>query len=89
YYLLKLADDQASYLYMGERLWQDFVQHCRTGDAYAALKDVRTKEKSDSMQSFLFAETFKYFYLIFAPPDTLNFRNVIINTEAHPIRKFK
>jgi mannosidase alpha-like ER degradation enhancer 2 len=65
------------------------VQHCRTDDAYAALKNVITKEKSDSMQSFLFAETFKYFYLIFAPDDTLDFRNIIFNTEAHSIRKFK
>jgi mannosidase alpha-like ER degradation enhancer 2 len=74
---------------MGEKLWRDFVQHCRTDVAYAALKNVVTKEKSDSMQSFLFAETFKYFYLLFAPPGTLNFDRVVFNTEAHPIRKFK
>jgi mannosidase alpha-like ER degradation enhancer 2 len=89
YYLYKLTDDPSSYLYMGEKFWRDFVQHCRTDDAYAALKNVKTKEKSDTMQSFLFAETFKYFYLIFAPPETLDFRNVVFNTEAHPIRKFK
>jgi mannosidase alpha-like ER degradation enhancer 2 len=89
YYLYKLTDDPQSYDYMGEVLWKDFVQHCRTDDAYAALKNVITKEKSDSMQSFLFAETFKYFYLLFSPPDTLDFRNVIFNTEAHPIKKFK
>ena len=77
------------FLEMGEKLWKDFVQHCRTDDAYAALKNVVTKEKADSMQSFLFAETFKYFYLLFSPPATLDFRNVIFNTEAHPIRKFK
>ena len=89
YYLYKLDDDPSTYLFMGEKLWHDFVRYCRTDDAYAALKDVRTKEKADSMQSFLFAETFKYFYLIFAPADTLDFRKVIFNTEAHPIRKFK
>ena len=89
YYLYKLTDDPSTYLYIGEKLWRDFVQHCRTDDAYAALKSVITKEKSDSMQSFLFAETFKYFYLLFAPSETLDFRKVIFNTEAHPIRKFK
>ncbi|HEY9504279.1 MAG TPA: glycoside hydrolase family 47 protein, partial [Pyrinomonadaceae bacterium] len=46
-----------------------------------------TKEKSDSMQSFLLAETFKYFYLLFAPPEKMDFKNVIFNTEAHPIRR--
>jgi mannosidase alpha-like ER degradation enhancer 2 len=39
------------------------------------------------MESFLFAETFKYFYLLFAPPKTLDFPTVVFNTEAHPIRK--
>jgi ER degradation enhancer, mannosidase alpha-like 2 len=75
------------YLRMGEKLWRDFVKYCRTDEGYAALKSVVTKEKSDGMQSFLFAETFKYFYLLFAPPRTLNFNQVTFNTEAHPIRK--
>lgn len=88
YYLYHYTKDPR-YLQMGQQLWRDFVQYCRTDDAYAALKSVVTKEKADSMQSFLFAETFKYFYLLFAPPDTVNFRNVIFNTEAHPIRKFR
>ena len=39
------------------------------------------------MQSFLFAETFKYFYLLFAPPKALDFNKVIFNTEAHPLRR--
>lgn len=86
YYLHHYTKDP-SYLRMGETLWKDFVQHCKTEEGYAALKSVITKEKSDSMQSFLFAETFKYFYLLFAPPNTLNFNKVIFNTEAHPIRR--
>src|SRR2546421_3166892 len=73
------------YVRMGETMWKDFVRYCRTDEGFAALKSVVTKEKSDSMQSFLFAETFKYFYLLFAPPKTLDFDRVIFNTEAHPI----
>jgi len=88
YYLYHFTKDP-HYLEMGQQLWRDFVEHCRTDDAYAALKSVVTKEKADSMQSFVFAETFKYFYLLFAPDDTLDFRNVIFNTEAHPIKRFK
>ena len=79
--------DPTHYQQMGETMWQDFVKYCRTGEGYAALKSVVTKEKSDSMQSFLFAETFKYFYLLFAPQSTLNFDQVAFNTEAHPIRR--
>ncbi len=79
--------DANYYQEMAAMMWKDFVQHCRTDAGYAALKSVVTKEKSDSMQSFLFAETFKYFYLLFAPSRTLDFDKVIFNTEAHPIRK--
>jgi mannosidase alpha-like ER degradation enhancer 2 len=86
YYLYRYTKD-SKYLLMGEKLWRDFVKHCRTEEGYAALKSVVTKEKNDSMQSFLFAETFKYFYLLFSPPETLDFDKVIFNTEAHPIRR--
>jgi ER degradation enhancer, mannosidase alpha-like 2 len=86
YYLYHFTRDPA-YLRMGASMWKDFVKHCRTEDGYAALKSVVTKEKSDSMQSFLFAETFKYFYLLFQPRTTLNFDKVIFNTEAHPVRR--
>jgi ER degradation enhancer, mannosidase alpha-like 2 len=86
YYLYRYTKDP-QYLIMGEKLWRDFVKYCRTDEGYAALKNVETKEKADSMQSFLFAETFKYFYLLFSPASTLDFNNVIFNTEAHPVRK--
>ena len=86
YYLHRLTGDPR-YLSMGAELFESFVRHCRTDVAYAALKNVETKEKEDGMESFLFAETFKYFYLLFAPPRALDFRAVVFNTEAHPIRK--
>lgn len=86
YYLYHFTHD-AKYLEMGEKMWRDFVKYCRTDEGYASLKSVVTKEKSDSMQSFLFAETFKYFYLLFAPAKTLDFDKVIFNTEAHPVRR--
>ena len=86
YYLYRYTKDP-QYLIMGEKLWRDFVKYCRTDEGYAALKNVETKEKADSMQSFLFAETFKYFYLLFSPPSTLDFNKVIFNTEAHPVRR--
>lgn len=88
YYLYRYTKDP-QYLIMGEKLWRDFVKHCRTDEGYAALKNVETKEKADSMQSFLFAETFKYFYLLFSPASTLDFDNVIFNTEAHPVWRSK
>ena len=86
YYLYQYTKDP-KYLAMGKQMWEDFVKYCRTDEGYAHLKSVVTKEKSDAMQSFLFAETFKYFYLLFAPDKTLDFKKVVFNTEAHPIRR--
>ncbi len=85
YYLYHFTKDPA-YQRMGEKMWKDFVKYCRSEAGYAALKSVVTKKQNDSMQSFLFAETFKYFYLLFASPKTLDFDRVIFNTEAHPVR---
>lgn len=86
YYLYQYTGDE-KYLRMGKTFFDDLVKYCRTDVAYTGLKSVKTKEKRDYMHSFLFAETFKYFYLLFAPPKTLDFKKVIFNTEAHPIRK--
>ena len=83
----EVLPDAATYLQQGQLMWDDFVKHCRTEAGYAALESVVTKKHSDSMPSFLFAETFKYFYLLSAPPATLDFDKVIFNTEAHPIRR--
>ena len=87
YYLYQKTKDP-KYLRMGEKLWRNFVRYCKTDVAYASLKNVETKEKADSMQSFLFAETFKYFYLLFTPhKKTLELEKVVFNTEAHPIQR--
>ncbi|MGZ5553808.1 MAG: glycoside hydrolase family 47 protein [Chthoniobacterales bacterium] len=86
YYLFHYTRDPA-YRRMGEKLFNDFVQYCRTDSGYAALLDMVTKTKRDEMESFVFAETFKYFYLLFAPPETLDFDHVVFNTEAHPLKR--
>ncbi len=57
--------------------------------AYAALKNVETKEKTDAMESFFFAETLKYLYLLYAPRNTLDLNKSVFNTEAHPLQHVK
>jgi hypothetical protein len=47
---------------------------------------VLTFEKTNSMESFFFGETLKYAYLIFAPEATLDFKKVVLTTEAHPFK---
>jgi ER degradation enhancer, mannosidase alpha-like 2 len=86
-YILYHYTKDEKYLEMGKTFFEDFVEHCRTEAGYAGLKNVITKEKDDRMHSFVLAETFKYYYLLFAPEKTLDFKKVVFNTEAHPIRK--
>ena len=86
YYLYHATHDD-KYLAMGQTYLNNLIKYCRTKEAYAALSDVRTKKKTDSMESFFFAETLKYLYLLFAPESTLDFNAVIFNTEAHPFKR--
>jgi ER degradation enhancer, mannosidase alpha-like 2 len=85
YYLYHFTSDPA-YRAMGRKLFEDFKRYCRTAHGYAALASVITKEKKNAMESFVFAETFKYYFLLFSPPAALSFDNVVFNTEAHPLR---
>jgi len=86
YYLYQYTNDE-KYLKMGKVMFDNLVKYCRTDEAYAALQDVRTKEKRDYMESFFFAETLKYAFLLFDDTGKLNFHKVIFNTEAHPYRR--
>ncbi len=86
YYLYHYTGDSA-YRQMGEKMFNDFVKYCRTEFGYAALADVTSKQQLDEMDSFVLAETFKYFYLLFASPETLAFDKVTFNTEAHPLKR--
>jgi hypothetical protein len=40
------------------------------------------------MESFFFAETLKYLYLLYAPRDTVDWQKFVFNTEAHPLKRF-
>jgi len=85
WYLYRLTGDPA-WRDMGHTLFEDFVRHTRTDSGFAALANVVTKEKKDDMESFVLAETFKYFYLLFADPATLDPATTVLTTEAHPLQ---
>jgi mannosidase alpha-like ER degradation enhancer 2 len=86
-YYLYAATGDPYYRKMGQGLFDSLKTYCRLPEGYCELKDVTTKERADRWESYFFAETLKYIYLLFAPPETLDFRNVTFNTEAHPIRR--
>ncbi len=84
YFLYKLTNDD-QYLRMGKTLFDSLRTYCRFDVGYTEIHDVRTKERFDRMDGYFLAETLKYLYLLFAPPETLDFSAVVFNTEAHPI----
>jgi Glycosyl hydrolase family 47 len=86
YYLYHYTGDP-EYRRMGEKMFDDLVKYCRAEAGYTALADVISKQQLDEMESFVLAETFKYFYLLFSPSETLQFDRVIFNTEAHPLKR--
>jgi mannosyl-oligosaccharide alpha-1,2-mannosidase len=54
---------------------------------FSGLTDVNVAESfNDSQQSFFFAETLKYLYLIFEERDVISLDDYIFTTEAHPLR---
>lgn len=88
FYLYRKTHD-SQYLTMGKRMTNDIIERCKTEAGFGAVKNVTTLELDDSMESFFFAETLKYSYLLFAPEDKLNLGKFVFNTEAHPMRKYQ
>lgn len=86
YYLYHFTGN-SHYLDMGKTFFDDLVKYCRTDVAYAALSNVETRQKTDDMESFFLAETLKYLYLLYAPPNTVDLSKAVFNTEAHPMQR--
>jgi mannosidase alpha-like ER degradation enhancer 2 len=84
YYLYYFTHDP-QYRAMGYTFFNAIVKNCRTPSAFAAIADVRTMKQRDDMESFFFAETLKYLYLLLANPTRIDLSKTVFNTEAHPL----
>ncbi|KAG7195741.1 mannosyl-oligosaccharide alpha-1,2-mannosidase [Scheffersomyces spartinae] len=91
--LYRLTGD-VKYRKMGYEIFRNFVKYTRyvnkNGDAtYTCLLDVTSKNGlKDSTESFWFAETLKYLYLLFDDTNKLPLDKYVFNTEAHAFPKF-
>lgn len=86
FYLWRLTKDQKYRDWAWEAV-QALEKHCRVANGYSGLKNVYDADgpKDDVQQSFLFAETLKYLYLIFSDDSLISFDEWVFNTEAHPL----
>ncbi|KAK9413475.1 putative Glycoside hydrolase family 47 protein [Seiridium unicorne] len=60
-----------------------------SGSVPDVTQPVDTSNNEDYMESFWLAETLKYFYLAFSPPDVISLDDYVLNTEAHPFLRPK
>lgn len=85
------------YRLTGDPTWMDkawmmfssIEKHTKTKVGAASLRDVTVSvtEQVDSMESFWFAETLKYFYLVFSEFDLVDLDTWVLNTEAHALHR--
>merc|ERR550514_1625038 len=73
----------------GLKIFKAINATARNEIGFASVQDVEAQKASfvDETQSFVFAETFKYLYLLFSDPDHLDLDEYVLNTEGHPLRK--
>ena len=84
YYLYSFTHEP-KYRQMGITYFDSIVKYCRTPSAFAALSSVETMTQRDDMESFFFAETLKYAYLLLGDPGRIDLSRTVFNTEAHPL----
>lgn len=84
YYLYKATNDPY-YLNIGKEIVDHFETHARVKCGYAAFSDLETTRHEDRIDSFVYAETFKYLYLLFEEESNLeiDLNDFIFTTEAH------
>ncbi|KAI8631455.1 glycoside hydrolase family 47 protein [Xylariaceae sp. FL1651] len=101
YILRPEAIESVWYMYRitGDKEWQEkgwnmftaIVRHTATDIGNSAISNVLTTNtmQLNEMESFWFAETLKYFYLLYSDPNLISLDHWVLNTEAHPFRRPK
>ncbi|KAL7010200.1 hypothetical protein EMMF5_000220 [Cystobasidiomycetes sp. EMM_F5] len=85
------------YRITGDPAWQDqggissqngkFLTIFTYSVGFANIANVNNNpaKQIDIQESFVLAETLKYYYLLFSEPDLINLNDYVFNTEAHPL----
>ena len=85
FYLYRMTGDE-TFRDWGWHIVTHIDKHCRTPMGFSALHNVTEvpPRQSDDMESFFFAETLKYAFLLFSSPDVVPLDAFVFNTEGHP-----
>ncbi|KAK6466015.1 mannosyl-oligosaccharide 1,2-alpha-mannosidase [Scheffersomyces coipomensis] len=92
--LYRLTKDD-KYRVWGYEILQSFIAHSKITNSkgevsYTCLDDVTIipPPKADNVESFWWAETLKYLYLLFDDTNKIPLDKYVFNTEAHPFPRF-
>ena len=75
----------------GWNIFKAIEKHCKTTHGFGAFPDVRNANArccqgpDDRTETFFFAETIKYLYLLFDDSKFTDLSKYVFNTEAHPL----
>ncbi|KAI0149110.1 glycosyl hydrolase family 47-domain-containing protein [Pestalotiopsis sp. NC0098] len=88
WYMYRITGD-TTWQDKGWRMFESIIAATQTESGHSAISNVLVQgsDKDDAMESFWFAETLKYFYLLYATPDVINLDEWVLNTEAHPFKR--
>lgn len=89
WYMYRITGDK-SWQEKGWQMWRAVESLTRTQTAHSAVTHLINPDEihfEDSLESFWFAETLKYFYLLFSDFDTVSLDEYVLNTEAHPLKR--
>jgi hypothetical protein len=90
-FILNYLTGDPVYREWGWEIFQAIERFCRTDIAYGQIRDVSDVGVTpiDKLESYFFAETMKYLFLLFDPETPIDILNThVFNTEAHPLRRF-
>ncbi|KAI8973528.1 glycoside hydrolase [Mycotypha africana] len=87
FYYYRMTDDER-YKNIAWKMFKAIDKYAKTESGYTIVDnvDVVPVKQQDFQESFWFAETLKYLYLIFVDKDCLSLNDWVFNTEAHPFR---
>jgi len=75
------------YIHLGKAILDSLTARCRLDHGYAPLKSVTNRTPVDRIDAGAFIATMRNLFLLFSPPDVLDFNRVFLDPWGHPIRK--
>jgi mannosyl-oligosaccharide alpha-1,2-mannosidase len=88
YFYLWRATHDEKYREWGYEIMTAIDAHLKVDGGYVGILNVNAKGggRNDNMETFWFAETLKYLYMLFSEDELIDLHEWVFNTEAHPMK---